>query len=352
MVRKMKTLSYLLLLSLSCLLAAAQNSGKSWKDLAAPEVNGIWLRPAMEQPARAVWGHANGIQVGISPMPGPRGLLRVYTPYLGHPEAVMINYIAVEPIPEGTEVRGLSELEMSGLDHLRGKRFWSANDSLATSPREAESPARGVISGSEGNQELSVYIFSESFQNGAKVYLRLRFYEQKPYEVEISVFKQTGSVALDHCIVTATMGNYARLRTLYLNGKKESAINLWPDYKGTDFAPHAVFPLKEMIRDQKGGAWFVAATDEKDPEKAQYAPGTNDHWKYTGAVATQYWYCKQPDARLEGLVNGRNVYWASKSPIPGGIAFENFEMKEPFRDGAIVVFGVSPSKPERIIRKL
>lgn len=337
---------------LSCSLAVGQNSVQSWKDLAPPETNGIWLQPAMEQPARPVWGHVNGIQIGLAPMPGPRGLLRVYTPYLGHPEPVMMNFIAIEPVPSGTEARGLSELEMSQLDGVRGKRFWSANDSLATSPGEAESPARGVISGPEGNQELSVYVFSESFQNGAKVYLRLRFYEQRPYEVEISVSKQVGSVSLDHCIVTATMGNYARLRSLYLEERSESANSLWPDYDQTDFAPHAVFSLKDMIRDKKGGAWFIAAPDEKDPVNVQYAPGTNEHWKYQGAVATQYWYCKQLDPRLQGLVNGRIVYWASKSPIPGGIAFENFEMKEPFRNGATFVFGVSPSKPVMLIKEL
>ena len=36
-------------------------------------------------------------------------------------------------------------------------------------------------------------------------------------------------------------------------------------------------------------------------------------------------YCSNPSNELEGVVNGRYTYWASKSPIPGGIAYENFE---------------------------
>lgn len=74
---------------------------------------------------------------------------------------------------------------------------------------------------------------------------------------------------------------------------------------------------------------FIASPDEKDPTKAVYAEDTHTHWKYTGKKATQYWYCSNPSNELEGVVNGRYTYWASKSPIPGGIAYENFELTEP-----------------------
>ena len=51
----------------------------------------------------------------------------------------------------------------------------------------------------------------------------------------------------------------------------------------------------------------------KDPTKAVYAEDTHTHWKYTGKKATQYWYCSNPSNELEGVVNGRYTYWASKS---------------------------------------
>ena len=41
-------------------------------------------------------------------------------------------------------------------------------------------------------------------------------------------------------------------------------------------------------------------------------------------------------------VNGRTKYWASRSPIPGGISFENFEMVAGFRSGLPFWFGVRP----------
>ncbi len=347
----MKILNFIFLSVLSY-IAVVANPDRAWKELAPPEINGVWIQPARNKPARPVWGNVNGLQVGLSPLPGPRGLLRIYTPYLEHSEGIIINYVAIEPIPVGTEFRGFSELEMSSIDNKQGKRFWSSDDSLAIAPRQEEYPARGLVSGMGNKQTLTVFIFVEPFQNGAKVFIRLRFLKEKPYEVEISTFKQKGSAPLRYCIVTATMGNYARLRTIFFENRTKSAADLWPHYRGDAFSPHFAFPIKEMIRDKNRGAYFIAAPNEKNPSDAEYSPGTNSHWKYEGKVATQYWHSEKPDSSLEGLVNGRIVYWASNSPIPGGIAIENFEMKEAFRNGATYVYGINPLRPEEFINRL
>ena len=79
---------------------------------------------------------------------------------------------------------------------------------------------------------------------------------------------------------------------------------------------------------------------------------THTHWKYTGKKATQYWYCSNPSNELEGVVNGRYTYWASKSPIPGGIAYENFELTEPFQSGQSYIFGITPLSPEELINHI
>ncbi|GAB3424367.1 hypothetical protein GCM10027516_24640 [Niabella aquatica] len=333
---------------LLCITAKAQD----WKALAPPKTGSLWLQPAQGVPAQPVWGHAKGIQVGLSPMPGPRGLLRIYTPYLGHQAGNVMNFIAFEPIAKGDVNRGLSELEMSKLDNTRGKRFWSANDSLGATPAPENLPASGTIEKINGYETLTVFVFSEEFENGAKVYTRLRFYENQPYEVEITTYTSAGSKELTNFIVTATMGNYARLRKVYLKSEAIVSGKLWPDYTGDAFTPHAHFPASDFVTDKKGCAWFIAAPDEKDPAKAVYVAGTRDHWKYYGKKATQYWYSKHTDKNLEGLVNGRYTYWASRSPIPGGISFENFELKAPFKQGNTFVFGVSPLAPDAFIKKI
>ncbi|MEX2335994.1 MAG: hypothetical protein WD555_01835 [Fulvivirga sp.] len=346
----MKLYSYLLLLVI--ITSCSTGTSQSWKDLAPPVVGNVWVQPVQGEPAQPIWGHADGLRIGLAPMPGPRGLLRVYTPYLGHKEGKMINFIALEPIPEGSEHRGLSELEMSSLDNKHGKRFWSADDSQSTEQRAENLPAKGVISEIGGVQTLTVFVFSEPFENGTKVYIRLRFYEDKPYEVEIATFATDDSKPLKNFIITATMGNYARLRTLHLADTTVSSLDLWPEYRDSNFAPHAHFPVDDFITDEGGNAYFIAAPDEEHPQTAQYADDTNDHWKYYGDLATQYWYVENPKSDLEGLVNGRFAYWGSKSPIPGGISFENFELKAPFSNGAEFVFGVDPAMPEEFIKNL
>jgi hypothetical protein len=323
-----------------------------WKQLAPPDTVGAWIRPAEGKPAMPVWGHVNGIIVGLAPLPGPRGLVRIYTPYLEYEFAEVMNFIAFEPIPKGSEHRGFSELEMSSLDKgERGKRFWSSDNATAILPLDEAYPARGVVEKINGEETLTLYVFSEPFENGAKVYVRLRFFESRPYEFEITTNTYDASIDLDYFITTATMGNKARLRTLFLKEGQKSSLELWPDYKDIHFTSHEYFSQKEMIRDKKGNAYFIAAPNEKDYSKAMYAPGTDSHWKYKGKHATQYWIKINPHKELNGLVSGRFTYWASEAPIPGGISFENFELKTPFKNGDRFIFGITPLSPQQFIQE-
>jgi hypothetical protein len=321
--------------------------------LAAPEKNGMWVQPARNTKAQPVWGFADGIRIGIAPLGGPRGLIRIYTPYLGHDEFVVTNFIALEPIDKIKSIRGLSELEWSKLDNVRGKRFWSGDIPEAPSFPDKYYPAHGVVANENGVETLTVYFFCETFDNGADVYVRVKFTAGKPYEFEITGYATEASNELSHFVLTATMGNKARLRILHLaHGKTKEAGQLWPTYQEANFTAYNRTPLSEMIKDKNGGVWFIASPDEEDPVKAVYAKDTHTHWKYTGKKATQYWYCPNPGNELEGIVNGRYTYWASQSPIPGGVAYENFELIEPFRAGQRYVFGITPLSPEAFISSI
>lgn len=322
-----------------------------WRQLAAPEVGPVWVQPAQGSPAQPIWGYAKGLRVGLPPTRGPRGLLRIYAPYLGHDEGRVINFVAVEPIPRGQTDRGLSELERSALDNVRGKRLWSVDTPIDPTPKPAVEPARGVVEAVSGVETLTVFIPVERFENGAHVYLRLRFRADRPEEVGIATFAWKDSVPLEHCVVTATMGNYARLRALHLRGGTKTAGELWPDYRGDGFSPHMWLPLADLPRTADGAAMLVATPNEAQPERAEYAPGTRPWWRYKGKVATQYWRCPRPDPALMGLVNGRYMYWSSKAPIPGGISFENVELMEPFRNGAEYSFGVTTKTPVELIER-
>lgn len=89
----------------------------------------------------------------------------------------------------------------------------------------------------------------------------------------------------------------------------------------------------------------------QNPQKVKYNSNTRGHWKYYGDIATQLWYNPNPDNDMLRLVDERYTYWASKAPIPGGISFENFELKAPLKNGEKFYFGVVPMSPEKLIEK-
>lgn len=320
-----------------------------------PEEDGIWVRPSADKPSMAVWGFKDGIRIGINPPGRPRGLIDIYAPYLGAGEMNIINYIAMEPIVATDHSRGLSELERSSLDGDQGKQFRSSDVPERPASWDRLHPARGTVAVEDGKQTLTVWIYCERFNNGADVYVRVRFIEDKPYEFELQAFASAESVALDKFILTATMGNKMRLRRLYAaGGVTKLSTDLWPDYREKWFTPYEYTYLKDMIRDRKGGAWVLAEPTESEEDylKAEFEEGTSPGWKYKGKTATQYWYCPSPSEDLYTVVNGRYTYWAIFKKLPGGIAFENFELVEPFRQGAVYYFGIDPEKPSKIIKRI
>lgn len=355
--RLVVALAVLLLAEKATALAAANESSAAAAVPAAvqaPVAEGRWVRPAAAtttQPARPIWGHADGLRVELAHADrGPRGLLRIYAPYLQPATDRVINFIAVEPIVQGETHRGLSELESSTLDGVRGKRFWSVDDPTDRAPRPPDRPARGTIETIDGVEHLRVFVQVEPFDNGARVYLRMTFRADRPREVALAAYAHDDSKPLKHCILSATMGNYARLRNLHLADGLVSSLALWPDYRGDGFAPHAKFPLAKMARTPEGHAIAWATPNEPDPASATYAPGTRRHWRYSGIVATQSWRVESPDPALQLFVNGRYTYWSSRSAIPGGISFENFELVSPFRPGETFHFSVEPGAEPGLAR--
>ena len=316
------------------------NDATTPEPMRRPDTEGPWLRPSAVTPAEPRWGHGDGLQVGLHPLRGPRGLLRIYAPYLDHPRDRLVNFIAVEPITSGATERGYSELEPSRIDPVAGKRFWSADSPDDATPVPGDRPARGILENVDGVDHLRVFVLVERFDNGADVYVRLSFRADRPHEVGLAVHRREESATLDDCILTATMGNFARLRHLHLAHRIVTPAELWPDLEGVHFAPHARFAATELARNGVGDVVVGATPDEADPQNAEYSADTHEDWKYYGKPAIQTWRVESPDPGLEALVNGRRAYWASASPIPGGTSYENLELVEPFRRGREFFFSI------------
>lgn len=292
-----------------------------------------WIRPGITA-TQAMWGIKGGLCWAIHPggfrAREPRGLIRLGYPVLAGDQYDLINFIAIEPVVKGR--KAYSELEQSKLDKTRGKRIWAEGESTSVS-NEIE--------------QLTVTLRVERFDNGAEVRLLACQRSDQPDELQLTIYADTNSTPLEYCILTATMGNMARTRLLWLKDEVVNSLEIYREYKGKDFAAHKLYSLPQLQSTDTHGVFVAISTDEFDPS-ATRPPGK--FWYYGGSKVTQYW--RKPAGTynwdLQLAVNGRYTYWSSRNPIPGGVAFENFEMRERFYNGQQFVFGITRKTPREL----
>ena len=347
-------LSSVFVTALFCLMATGS--------LASQE--SVWVRP--QKPGDSLlWGRRDGIVFGLPSEAGiqgptsmirasPRGLLRVGVYVPGKSEPQLLNFIAIEPVVQGPGRRfdrlGFSELEMSEQDPgQRGKRLSVHPDDQADSQKKDFPDAGSLEKLQVGNamvERLSVRIDVERYtENGAHVYLIASIDSDHPGELRLRVFAEKDSPPLEDLAVTATMGNYERLRQLWLKHEVEDSRTLFSTYTGNSFVEHQSYDLGEMLRTNDGDGIVFCTTDEPSPRDTQ--GNSTAHWPYVLPKVNQYWrvpgHDVEPDLRVR--VNARRVYWNSDVPVLGGIAFENFEVRERYVPGQTFVFGVTQQEP-------
>lgn len=311
-----------------------------------------WVRPSAKSDP-LIWGRRDGIVFGLisqGGIKGPRGLIRIGVYAAGSTEPQLLNFIAVEPVIAGPGVRfdrlAFSELEMSDLDPgQRGKRMWvhpeaGAGDASPGGSLETLHAGKATV------ERLSVRIDIERFTaNGAHVYVIASIDSDHPGELRLMPYAEPDSPPLEELAMTATMGNFERLRLLWLSNNVIDSKQLFSNYVGTAFTEKTSYPLPQMLRTDDGGAIVFCSSDERSPAAS---PGNAAaHWVYPLPKYTQYWRVPggdvQPDLRVR--VNGRRVYWASDVSLPGGIAFENFEVRQRYVPGAAFIFGLTREEP-------
>jgi len=322
-----------------------------------------WIRPENAK-SPPVWGIHDGIVVGLWPASlegtvpntegGPRGLLRIGYEYKG--VVYLINYIAVEPVVDGD--MEFSEVRPSVVDGKLGKLFW-ASDSDSTGSFSPYASTPGVITHPDAAhpevEELSLYILMEKFIDGAHPYLKLTIRSDKPGELGLQIFNYKNNAVMERCALTATMGNYSRLRLLYFKDKVIDSRKLFSGYDDTEFDEKEPYPVGQMLKTKNGDPIVFAESNETFNELASWPQGpaylAKWHWHYRPFYKlTQYWRVDAGDydKSLQVRVNGRAKYWGGESPhkedyisVPGGPAFENFELRENYHSGQKFYFGLS-----------
>jgi len=301
-----------------------------------------WVRSGVNTNS-GIWGIRRHLLWAIPPAGfranEPRGLIRLGYPVLSNGGYALINFIAIEPVVTGE--KGYSELERSQLDRLRGKRIWTEGETNALAPGTLSTIAPGV-------EQLTVQLRVEAFDNGAHVRLDVQQRSDRPDEIALTTHREGDSAPLEQCVLTATMGNMTRTRLLWLRDEVVSSLKLYPAYRDHGFAPHEFVQLARLQRIEAGDVMVAVTMNEKDPTATRPVP--QPFWNYTGRKVTQYWRVPAGDVDpgLQLVVNGRYTYWGSRRPIPGGIAFENFEIRQPFHDGQRVVFGITSRSPKEL----
>lgn len=190
--------------------------------------NPNWIVPSGPN-APLIWGRKDGTVFGLPSeggLPGPRGLLRVgvLSPGTGKPQ--LLNFVAIEPVVFGPGTRfsrmAFSELEPSQPDQRHsGKRLWVVAD--GTGGRIEQ-----VGTGYASVERLAVRIEVERFAaNGAHVYLIASMDSDRPHELDIAVYQHDDSPPIEELTLTATMGNFERLRYLYLKDRTVGSRTLY-----------------------------------------------------------------------------------------------------------------------------
>lgn len=309
-----------------------------------------WIRPDPDSSV-PLWGIEGGIQVALwpagieGPGGGPRGLFRIGYPILhGGTAPGLVNYIAVEPVVGAH--RGFSELERSDIDSAPGRVFWSGDRKYRIGVCDC-----GATTREDGAERLTVAVRIERFANGAHPHVELELRSDRPGEVRFTIYDEEDSAPMAQCILTATMGNYMRLRRLWTKKGAVRPADLWPQFDGEEFTPDGSIAMGDLTRNAAGDVLACAGTDEEDPGSVPPDPDA-PWWAYRGSFPlTQYWRKPAgswtPDLRVR--VNGRRRYWATHNPIPGGLAYENFELVERFRPAQTFIFGLSRATPAELL---
>lgn len=311
----------------------------------ASPLSAQFVRPTKPESPK-VWGVEGGIVVGVHPgfvdpldRVGPRGLIRLGLFVDGKPQ--LINFVAVEPLVG--RAKGLSELE-KGHDGKPGKEFLVSNR-VDQIPPSSAGAVPGVVKETPDGKVLTFAIHPERFANGAHPVIEVSLFERHPRRVRFRTFARDGSATIDQLTLSATMGNLARTRQLWLAKESIHSVELYRGYRGHHFVEHGTYSLSKLHRTKTGDVVVAITPDEFDPREA--IPFTDGTWRCPVDWSTQYWLKPAGtfDESLVCRVNGRHAYWRSQTALPGGTAYENFELREKFQPGQEVWFGFEARSP-------
>jgi hypothetical protein len=161
----------------------------------------------------------------------------------------------------------------------------------------------------------------EKFLNRAHPHLKVTIRADKSNEIGLQIFNQEDKAPMQQCPLTATMGNYSRIRLLHLKNKIVDSRKLYEGFDGIHFVEKKPYPVNKLIKTKKGYYITLATMSESFSELASWAQDSsylpNQWWRYRPPFkVTQYWKTKasdRSDSSLRVRVNGRAKYWSGRN---------------------------------------
>ncbi|MDB4413461.1 sel1 repeat family protein, partial [Pirellulaceae bacterium] len=320
------------------------NSGLANKDVVneQPELDsGGFVYPDQEDPnSRPVWGHKNGLRIGLALPPGPNGVIRIYAPFLDQEFPQVVNFITIEPTVAGQQRRDQSELLTSNVrPNQQGLLFWASN-TLKSTVKTPKS-ATGIVDEQRGI--LRLFIHTERFKNGAVPIIECVFDRKQPYEVKFITHAAGNSKPMATCTLSATMGHYGLLNLVKLaNGRIASSQSLWANQQPNQFGylDWRKWRSNQLLK-SRDGRYLVEFSSDAKFDSLNYRRDTPANWQYQGKKAIQYWRSESDSNPVAGA-SGRKTFWGTDAPMPVGTCFANTELIIPFKPGRAIWFGVRP----------
>lgn len=312
-------------------------------ELAPPRTASGWVLPAEATPARPVWGLSQGLRVSIWPACERRGALCVHAPQLELEPHVVLAELVLEAEARGRRARSDAAPE-GAAPALRPLSAAAAEEALAAPWRPPVLEPAGAGAGARLSLRLRA---GTPLANGVRPELRVTLRRDRPYALELEVRSAPGSARPERVALVAERAAFARLRTLWLEGRAAGVATLWPELSddGASTASGAERRFERAELEERDAALRITAVPDAllgvgAPEEG--AGAVPAAWRYPGAPSLQY--LRTPaGAGVAARAAPAIRFPGTDTAIPGGPALRSFALEAPFgEEGVAFVYGAEP----------
>jgi hypothetical protein len=286
------------------------------------------------------WGFRTGIRIRLSRFFFPAnqpvgGVIQIIHPGVRLPKNVPLNQLAIKLKVDAQSGYANSTAEPGSKPVGNpGLELTTSDSELA--PQNSWQAAAGVIS--EDGNTLQLFVHPESFANGARPIIEVRFDAQYPNRVGFRIHQGAGSANMSECLLSSMDGSFALLRRIHFTGDRvETTRQLFPQW--TDPAKSPADPISRwqtFSGDQfplvEGDSLRRAklTSDVSAYAQVQYPAAIARGRKYEGLPAQQSWLFPAETSVTVALRARRNQRNGG-GLIPGGPALEDFEVRAPLQ---------------------